>query len=242
MQDTARHDPRSPRRIPDAPCKLSRTVSSGMVRYVIGPRMPDSLHGGALPVVVLFGQHGPHMQPVAYQCARLECVPPSLRQATTWIFPSFPPTFLSSFSPSPLSFSLFLSLSFSLAFSFSFSLSFLLSLSFFLSLFSPIFSLSFSHHFFLRVSFLLIFVLNWTCFSVSFAHSFGVPSVYESKREKRRIRGRKLRYLRLKSTLTSCDARPRFMVDSRGCHRGNKNVRSRSTAHQRTRISRIPPR
>lgn len=119
MQDTARHDPRSPRRIPDAPCKLSRTVSSGMVRYVIGPRMPDSLHGGALPVVVLFGQHGPHMQPVAYQCARLECVPPSLRQATTWIFPSFPPTFLSSFSPSP-PLSLFLSLPFSLAFSFSF--------------------------------------------------------------------------------------------------------------------------
>lgn len=150
---------------------------------------------------------------------------------------------LLSFPPS-LSFSLFLSLSFSLAFSFSFSLSFLLSLSFFLSFSSPIFSLSFSHHFFLRVSFLLILVLNWTCFSVSFAHSFGVPSVYESKREKRRIRGRKLRYLRLKSTLTSCDARPRFMVDSRGCrrHRGNKNVRSRSTAHQRTRISRIPPR
>lgn len=141
MQDTARHDPRSPRRIPDAPCKLSRTVSSGMVRYVIGPRMPDSLHGGALPVVVLFGQHGPHMQPVAYQCARLECVPPSLRQATTWIFPSFPPTFLSSFSPSPLSlsFSLFLSLSFSLAFSFSFSLSFLLSLSFFLFYFFSLF-------------------------------------------------------------------------------------------------------
>lgn len=241
MQDTARHDPRSPRRIPDAPCKLSRTVSSGMVRYVIGPRMPDSLHGGALPVVVLFGQHGPHMQPVAYQCAKLECVPPSLRQATTWIFPSFPPTFLSSFSPSPplsLYFYLFLSLSLFP------SLSFLLSLSFFLSLSSPIFPLSFSHRFFLRVSFLLILVLNWTYFSVSFAHSFGVPSVYESKREKRRIRGRKLRYLRLKSILTSCDARPRFMVDSRSCrrHRGNKNVRSRSTAHQRTRISRIPPR
>lgn len=140
MQDTARHDPRSPRRIPDAPCKLSRTVSSGMVRYVIGPRMPDSLHGGALPVVVLFGQHGPHMQPVAYQCARLECVPPSLRQATTWIFPSFPPTFLSSFSPSPLSFSLFLSLSFSLAFSFSvFS-----SISLFFFLFPLLFFLSFS--------------------------------------------------------------------------------------------------
>lgn len=70
------------------------------------------------------------------------------------------------------------------------------------------------------------------------------PSVYELKREKRRIRGRKLRYLRLKSILTSCDARPRFMVDSRSCrrHRGNKNVRPRFTAHQRTRISRIPPR
>jgi len=50
MQDTARHDPRSPCRIPDAPCKLSRTVSSGTARYVIGPRMPDSLHGGAVPV------------------------------------------------------------------------------------------------------------------------------------------------------------------------------------------------
>lgn len=130
MQDTARHDPRSPRRIPDAPCKLSRTVSSGMVRYVIGPRMPDSLHGGALPVVVLFGQHGPHMQPVAYQCARLECVPPSLRQATTWIFPSFPPTFLSSFSPSPPLY-LFLSISIS----FFLSRFFLLCLFFYLSLF-----------------------------------------------------------------------------------------------------------
>lgn len=135
MQDTARHDPRSPRRIPDAPCKLSRTVSSGMVRYVIGPRMPDSLHGGALPVVVLFGQHGPHMQPVAYQCARLECVPPSLRQATTWIFPSFPPTFLSSFSPSPLSLSI--------SISFFLSRFFLLCLFFYLSLFFFLFFSSF---------------------------------------------------------------------------------------------------
>lgn len=38
----------------DAPCKLSRTVSSGTARYVIRPRTPNSLHGGALPVVVLF--------------------------------------------------------------------------------------------------------------------------------------------------------------------------------------------
>lgn len=76
MQDTARHDLRSPRHIPDAPCKVSRGVSTGTVRYVIGPWMLDSLHGGALPVVVLFDRHGPHMQPVAYQCANLECVPP----------------------------------------------------------------------------------------------------------------------------------------------------------------------
>lgn len=239
MQDTARHDPRSPRRIPDAPCKLSRTVSSGMVRYVIGPRMPDSLHGGALPVVVLFGQHGPHMQPVAYQCARLECVPPSLRQATTWIFPPFPPTFLSSFSPS---LSLFLFLPFSLAFSFSVfsSISLFFSFSFLSYFFSLFFSSFLSSHFFfthprlqLDLFFRFVRLLLWC-----------TPSVYESKREKKRIRGRKLRYLRLKSILTSCDARPRFTVDSRGCrrHRGNKNVRSRSTAHQRTRISRIPPR
>lgn len=142
--------------------------------------------------------------------------------------------------PSDLS---FLLLSFPPSLSLSLYFYLFLSLSLFPSL-SFLLSLSFSHHFFLRVSFLLILVLNWTYFSVSFAHSFGVPSVYESKREKRRIRGRKLRYLRLKSILTSCDARPRFMVDSRGCrrHRGNKNVRSRSTAHQRTRISRIPPR
>lgn len=150
MQDTARHDPRSPRRIPDAPCKLSRTVSSGMVRYVIGPRMPDSLHGGALPVVVLFGQHGPHMQPVAYQCARLECVPPSLRQATTWIFPSFPPTFLSSSPSPPLSLSLFLSLPFSLAFSFSVfsSISLFFSFSFLSYFFSLFFSSFLSSRFF----------------------------------------------------------------------------------------------
>lgn len=147
MQDTARHDPRSPRRIPDAPCKLSRTVSSGMVRYVIGPRMPDSLHGGALPVVVLFGQHGPHMQPVAYQCARLECVPPSLRQATTWIFPSFPPTFLSSFSPSPLSLFLSISISFFL------SRFFLLCFFFYLSLFFFLFPLLFFLSLFLIISF-----------------------------------------------------------------------------------------
>lgn len=38
----------------DALCKLSRTVSSGTARYVIHPRTPNSLHGGALPVVVLF--------------------------------------------------------------------------------------------------------------------------------------------------------------------------------------------
>lgn len=145
MQDTARHDPRSPRRIPDAPCKLSRTVSSGMVRYVIGPRMPDSLHGGALPVVVLFGQHGPHMQPVAYQCAKLECVPPSLRQATTWIFPSFPPTFLSSFSPSPPPLSISIS-SFLSRF-------FLLCLFFYLSLFFFLFPLLFFLSLFLIISF-----------------------------------------------------------------------------------------
>lgn len=50
MQDTARHDPRSPCRIPDAPCKVSRAVSSGTARYVIGSRMSDSLHDGAVPV------------------------------------------------------------------------------------------------------------------------------------------------------------------------------------------------
>lgn len=37
----------------DAPCKLSRTVSSGTARYVIRPGTPNSLHGGALPVVVV---------------------------------------------------------------------------------------------------------------------------------------------------------------------------------------------
>lgn len=45
--------------------------------YVIGPRMPDSLHGMVVPYrwVVLFARHGPHTRPVAYQCARerLEC-------------------------------------------------------------------------------------------------------------------------------------------------------------------------
>lgn len=72
MQDTARHDLRSPRHIPDPPCKVSRGVSTGTACYVIGPRTVNSLHDGALPVVVLFGCHGPHMQPVAYQCANLE--------------------------------------------------------------------------------------------------------------------------------------------------------------------------
>lgn len=75
MQDTARHDLRSPRHIPDAPCKVSRGVSTATVRYVIRSRMVNSLHDGALPVVVLFARHGPHIQPVAYQCANLEYVP-----------------------------------------------------------------------------------------------------------------------------------------------------------------------
>lgn len=83
MQDTARHDLRSPRHITDAPCKVSRGVSTGTVRYVIGSRMVNSLHDGALPVVVLFGRHGPHMQPVAYQCANLECVAPPSTDATS---------------------------------------------------------------------------------------------------------------------------------------------------------------
>lgn len=43
----------------DAPCKLSRTVSSSTAWYVIRPRMPNSLHGGALPVVVLFAPAWP---------------------------------------------------------------------------------------------------------------------------------------------------------------------------------------
>lgn len=43
----------------DAPCKLSRTVSSGTARYVIRPGTPNSLHGGALPVVVLFAPAWP---------------------------------------------------------------------------------------------------------------------------------------------------------------------------------------
>lgn len=76
MQDTARHDLRSPRHIPDPPCKVSRGVSTGTACYVIGRRTVNSLHDGALPVVVLFGCHGPHMQPVAYQCANLERLPP----------------------------------------------------------------------------------------------------------------------------------------------------------------------
>lgn len=75
MQDTARHDLRSPRHIPDAPCKVSRGVSTATARHVIRSRMVNSLHDGALPVVVLFARHGPHMRPVAYQCANLEYVP-----------------------------------------------------------------------------------------------------------------------------------------------------------------------
>ena len=43
----------------DAPCKLSRTVSNSTARYVIRPRMPNSLHDGALPVVVLFASAWP---------------------------------------------------------------------------------------------------------------------------------------------------------------------------------------
>lgn len=74
MQDTARHDLRSPRHIPDAPCKVSHGVSTATARYVIRSRMVNSLHDGALPVVVLFARHGPHIQPVAYQCANLEYV------------------------------------------------------------------------------------------------------------------------------------------------------------------------
>lgn len=50
MQDRPRHDPRSPRHIPDAPCKLSCTVPSGTARYVIGSWILDSLHASALPV------------------------------------------------------------------------------------------------------------------------------------------------------------------------------------------------
>lgn len=50
MQDRPRHDPRSPRHIPDAPCKLSCTVPSDTARYVIGSWILDSLHAGALPV------------------------------------------------------------------------------------------------------------------------------------------------------------------------------------------------
>lgn len=59
----------------DAPCKLSRTVSSGTARYVIRPRMPNSLHGGALPVVVLFAP----ARPVYAACciSMREAVPPS---------------------------------------------------------------------------------------------------------------------------------------------------------------------
>lgn len=94
MQDTARHDLRSPRHIPDAPCKVSRGVSTATVRYVIRSRMVNSLHDGALPVVVLFARHGPHIQPVAYQCANLEYVPSFVerrRRASR-----------SSFLPSPL--------------------------------------------------------------------------------------------------------------------------------------------
>lgn len=89
-----RHDPRSPSApyTPrDAPCKLSRPVSSGAVLYVIGPRMPDSLHwwwwwwwwwsSGALPArVVLFV---PGMARICWACcismqrAKLVCAPPS---------------------------------------------------------------------------------------------------------------------------------------------------------------------
>lgn len=72
MQDRPRHDPRSPRHILDAPCKLSCTVPSGTARYVIGSWILDSLHAGALPVgrIVRVVRRGPHMRPVAYQCAR----------------------------------------------------------------------------------------------------------------------------------------------------------------------------
>lgn len=59
----------------DAPCKLSRTVSSGTARYVIRPRTPNSLHGGALPVVVLFA---PALPVYAACCISMrEAVPPS---------------------------------------------------------------------------------------------------------------------------------------------------------------------
>lgn len=97
MQDTARHDLRLPRHIPDPPCKVSRGVSTGTARYVIGRRTVNSLHDGALPVVVLFGCHGPHMQPVAYQCANLEHLPLPRPATCPWARSLF---LLSSRSPS----------------------------------------------------------------------------------------------------------------------------------------------
>ena len=106
MQDTARHDLRSPRHIPDAPCKVSRGVSTGTARYVIGSRTVNSLHDGALPVVVLFGCHGPHMQPVAYQCANLERVPPPRRATCPWARSLFLLSRRFSFPASPPSLSL----------------------------------------------------------------------------------------------------------------------------------------
>lgn len=84
--------------------------------------------------------------------------------------------------------------------SFSLSLSLLLSLPFSLSFFLSLFLL-----------FLIFFLLGPAC-----SPSLFLPRVhtdYET-RERRRISGRKLRYLGLKSILTPYDARPRFMVDS----------------------------
>lgn len=82
----------------DAPCKLSRTVSSGTALYVIRPGTPNSLHGGALPVVVLFdsGARCPYMQPdVAYQCATLylslSLTLAERRRGSLSLFSFFPP-------------------------------------------------------------------------------------------------------------------------------------------------------
>lgn len=61
---------------------------NGMVQYVIGPRMADSLHGGALPVVVvLFARHGPHMCSLLHINARLlDCVTSFVEQRRRSLF------------------------------------------------------------------------------------------------------------------------------------------------------------
>lgn len=76
----------------DAPCKLSRTVSSGMARYVIRPRTPNSLHGGALPVVVLFA---PALPVYAACCISMrEAVPSSPSDDVDLPLFFFPPSHL----------------------------------------------------------------------------------------------------------------------------------------------------